>query len=362
MHGDNQKTDVMATERVRYVLLGLLSCLLATAGCSSQKRPGVQEVSKVPVTSVDSLRLVVDPVKTTVSGITDLDVLPGHDLAVLDADQKKVLLFHPSGERYAAFGRSGKGPGEFVAPRGVDVRDFVIRILDVGLQRFSRYDTEGHFLQGYDTQREASFFGFVTPGDSLAYYTVANGRHGKLVGYHNPATDSVGYFGDAPVSNPPPVTDQQAFKNGAANGEVSRAISNDLVMDYAEDALYVFLKSHSRLQKYRRRELLWDIKIEHPANEKIFDRFTENVLSGPSAFGMLRYIDGMAATSEHAYLLWKSSPQTVLQVSAGGELQRVYKLPVQKDHNFNSLAVDPGARRLYLGDASGAKVYAFSLD
>jgi len=337
--------------------------LLLAIGCSSNKdTQQPQDFSNVARTSVENLQQVVDPRNTIISSVAAMDILPNGNLAILDSDQKKVMLFHPDGTRYNAFGSNGKGPGEFVTPRGLDIHNSTIRILDVELMRVNQYSKNGQFIQNYDTEPEASFFGFVAPGDSMEYYTVANGYNGSLVGYHNATTDSVGYFGDAIIKNPPPVNDQKAFKTSAANGEIPKPMSNDLLMDYAEGSLYAFLKAHSRLQKYRGGQLLWDIKINHPANQHIFDRYIENVQSGPSAFALPRYIDGMKATQNNVYLLWNSNPQTIVQVSKKGEIQQVYELPAFKERSFSALAVDPDTNRLYLSDYSNAQVFAFLLN
>lgn len=353
----------MSLASSRAIFFGLLFLILFLAGCSSEQGPNQpQDFNEIPRTTVDSLQSVFNPQETIISSVSGLDVLSNGNLVILDTNQKKVMLFHPDGEKHDQFGRAGKGPGEFVAPRGIDAQNSSIRILDIGLQRVNEYGLDGTFIQNYSIEREASHFGFVALGDSMEYYTVANGRNGKLVGYRNAATDSVGYFGDAIVDNPPPVGDQKAFKNSVSNGDVPEAISNDIWMDHVNGRLYVFLKNHSRLQKYRDGELRWDIHIEHPANEGIFEDFVEDVQSGQSAFGILRYIEDIDATGDHVYLLWNSSPQTVVQVSSDGNIQHVYELPKKKDRNLSSLAMDSDNDWLYLADGNGARVYKLQLN
>lgn len=341
-------------------LLILLSAVLA---CSSDKNSNkLKDFSSVPRVEVDNLQPIIKPENKQISVVTDMAKLPNGGLAILDSDQSKVLLFRPDGTRYSAFGRKGKGPGEFVTPRSIEVQDSVIEVLDVAMQRINRYDLKGNFIKNYKIEREASFFGFVTLGKSLEYYTVANGLNGKLIGYHSAAHDSTHYFGEAIVTDPPPVNNEKAFKTSASNDEVPKAISNDLIMDYVDGNLYVFLKSHSRLQKYRDGDLLWDIKIDHPANANIFEEFVKDVQSGPSAFGVLRYIEKMDATANNVYLLWNGSPQTVVKVSKKGKIKRIYELPKQEKLRFNTLAADTNKKRFYLGQGGTATVYTFSLD
>jgi len=343
------------------VCLVFSTLFLLAIGCSSNNdTPKPQDFSEIAKTSFDSLQQVVDPGNTMISKVTAMDVLPNGNLAILDSGQKKVLLLYPNGKHYTTFGRSGKGPGEFVSPRGLDIYSSTIRILDVGLHRINQFSITGQFIQNYNIEREASFFGFVALGDSTEYYTVANGRNGKLIGYHNAANDSVGYFGKAVVNNPPPVSNKKAFKQSVDAGEVPKAISNDLVMDYADGNLYVFLKSHSRLQKYHDGNLLWDTKINHPANEDILENFIEDVQSSSSAFGVLRYIEELKATQDNVYLLWNGNPQTIVKLNKLGKIQRVYKLPELKKPTFTSLAIDTINKRIYVGEFAFGRVYIFS--
>jgi hypothetical protein len=247
----------------------------------------------------------------------------------------------------------------------MDIQDSTIRVLDLGTLRINRYTLNGNIINNFDVQKEASYFGFMAMGNSMEYYTVANGINGKLVGHRNAATDSVRYFGEAITPDPPPVSNEQAFKNSAASGEVPDAISNDLVMDYANGYLYVFLKSHSRLQKYDDGELLWDVAINHPANEPIFEKFTDDVQSGPSALGILRYIDDMTATQNHIYLLWNRTAkgsQSIVKVSTNGTIKKVIELPMKVSGSLSDIAVDTNKNKLYLGDFSSAVVYRLSLD
>lgn len=354
------------TFSIRKGSLGLI-ILIILAGCSSETESGkTPDIQSVPRTSIDSLNLFAGPsTHKTISRPMAIEVLSNGKIAVLDVKLSQVLLFNPDGSLDRAFGRRGKGPGEFVAPRALQVRGSTINVIDVALQRVNQFDPGGEFIRNYPLEREASYFGFVTTGDSMEYYTVANGLNGKLVGHHNAATDKTRYFGEAVVKNPPPTTDKQAFLNSATNGKVPAAIRNDLNMDFQKGMLYVFLKGMSRLQKYEDRKLMWDKKLDHPANDAIFAKFAEDVQSGSSAFGVLRYIEDLTATPDYVYLLWngtKKDPQTIVKVDTEGKVKEIIELPSSEDQHYTSLAVDNDDKRLYLTEWGMARIYSLQLN
>lgn len=351
---------------IRKCGLGLVM-LLILAGCSSEPESGnAPDIQSAPRASIDSLHLFVGPsTNKTISRPIAVEVLPDGKIAALDVKLNKVLLFNPDGSLDRALGRRGKGPGEFVAPRALQVRNSTINVIDVALQRVNQFDPKGTFIRNYPLEREASHFGFVATGDSMEYYTVANGLNGKLVGHHNAATGEARYFGEAVVTDPPPTTDKQAFLNSTANGKVPAAIRNDLNMDFQEGKLYVYLKNMSRLHKYEDGKLMWDKKLDHPANDAIFANFAEDVQSGSSAFGVLRYIEDLTATPDHIYLLWNSTgerPQTIVKINSEGGVQEIFELPSSEKRSFRNLAVDSKKQVAYLSDSRAARIYTAKLN
>lgn len=354
------------TSSIRNTGFGLV-ILIIMAGCGSEHENGnSHDIESAPRASIDSLNLFAGPAThKTISRPTAIEVLPNAKIAALDVKLNKVLLFNPDGSLDHTFGRRGKGPGEFVAPRALQVRGSTINVIDVALQRVNQFNLDGTFIRNYPLEREAPHFGFVATGDSMEYYTVANGLNGKLVGHHNAATDKTRYFGEAVVKNPPPTTDKQAFLNSAANGKVPAAIRNDLTMDFQEGMLYVFLKSMSRLQKYEDGKMMWDKKLDHPVNDAIFTNFAEDVQSGSSAFGVLRYIEDLTATSDNVYLLWngtKKDPQTIVKIDTEGKVKEVIELPSSGNHKYISLSVDNNDKRLFLTEPGTARIYSLQFN
>lgn len=347
-----------------FLLLTLFICL-STTNCTADVNSQSQDLSEVERISIDSLKLIVSPTTNQeISSPEFMDILPDGRLAVMDPDQFQVLIINSDGNIENSFGRRGKGPGEFVTPRVIIVRDSVINAIDNGLQRVSQFDPDGNFIKNYSLERETSFFGGVALGKEMEFYSVANGYNGKLVGHHDASTDSSDYFGEAPVENPPPVNDRQSFRSSASDGEVPDAIRNDIRMKYNNGDLYVFLKNLSRLQKYTDGNLQWDKELSMPANDIIFDNFAEN--ASQSGFGVLRYIIDLKTTDDSIFLLWNGTSehhQTVVQVDTRGEVQTIYELPKYGEHqSFTNMAVDSDNNRLYLCDSQAAKIYSVELD
>lgn len=348
-----------------FIGITIIFLLITATNCSTEQENPPQDLSKAERVSIDSLELIVGPTTNQeISSPSYMDILPDGRLAVMDSDQFQALIISNEGKIEKTFGRQGKGPGEFVSPRMINIRDTTINAIDTGLQRVSQYDLDGNFIQNFPLERETMHFGFVTTGEEMEFYSVANGRNGKLVGYHNVATDSSGYFGEAPVENPPPVSDQESFRSNAGNGEIPEAIRNDIMMDFHNGDLFVFLKNLSRLQKYTNGDLIWDKKLWMPANDFHLDRFIEN--ASQSGFGVLHYISDLSATDNHIYLLWNATPehpQAIVQVDPEGELQTIFELPESNERqSFRNIAVDSNSNRLYLCDSGAAEIYAVELD
>ncbi|MDX1672343.1 MAG: 6-bladed beta-propeller [Balneolaceae bacterium] len=338
----------------------IIPFMLVMAGCSN---PGMDRKSLPDPKIVDSLELFLSVENHPLNRPDFMEVLPDGRLAILDTKTNKVQIYKPDSELDRTFGGRGKGPGEFVAPRGLFVVDSVISVNDVAMMRFNQFNLDGSFLHNYITER-ASFFGTVSPGEPYEYYSVANGEQGNLIRYHNTKTDSAYYFGEALATNPPPTTDSEAFLKSAADGKVPDAIKNDLNLYYKNGSLYVFLKSYSRLHKYRNGQLDWEKTIELPVNRLIFENFTESVLESKNAFGILRYIHDMTINNKTVFLLWNAAgdyPQQIVRVNSEGRITGIYKLPEKKRFSFSSLAVDLDNSWIYLAVSPIGEVYRFNI-
>lgn len=74
-------------------------------------------------------------------GVTDLGVLEGDRIAVLDGDAKRVVVFDENGNFLAQYGREGSGPGEFQYPLDLAPSpDGGVSVFDMMNRRLERFD------------------------------------------------------------------------------------------------------------------------------------------------------------------------------------------------------------------------------
>lgn len=89
--------------------------------------------------------LVISPADEDSAGFfeaSDVDVLPGHRIVVLDRQGKKIVLFDEEGHLLAQYGREGSGPGEFQYPLELTVTPGGgVTVFDLMNRRLERFDS-----------------------------------------------------------------------------------------------------------------------------------------------------------------------------------------------------------------------------
>lgn len=338
-----------------------LTCLLALSACTPAETP----ILEVPRSQVEATNRFLGPETESLASPFLVDILPDGRMALLDPAQYRVNIYHPDGSLDFHVGREGKGPGEFVAPRGLDVTDSYINVNDVSTLMIHQFNHEGTFIRNYITERE-SFFGFVAPGNRRSYYVVANGSRQALIRYHDTETDSFRYFGEPVAGDPPPPSDTESFRSDVADNQVPEAIVNDLIMEYHGDHLFAALKNLPLLRRYTGGKLDWEVEIDLPASRARERDFMEAFeRPNPPPYREVRYLSDMAATDRGIYLLWNGAgdhPQQVIRLSLSGQFRHIYELPREEGRAmYGSLAVDEERGRVYLLDPSAGEVTYFGM-
>lgn len=81
---------------------------------------------------------------------------------VLDKQQNKITLFNKGGEKIKAFGRTGRGPGEFLQPRDIEIdNEGNIYTFDRTLFRINKYDPSGNYINSFHTKHPATNIGIA---------------------------------------------------------------------------------------------------------------------------------------------------------------------------------------------------------
>ena len=87
---------------------------------------------------------------------SDIALSQSKDIYLVDGVNSRVIVFDSSGKFKFAFGRKGKGEGEFDHPLGIDIsKDGKVLIADTRNHRIQVFDLKGSFLFQFSTDRES---------------------------------------------------------------------------------------------------------------------------------------------------------------------------------------------------------------
>lgn len=117
-------------------VLAALGSLVVASSLLAQGSPKLLEhVATIPVDG------------TIIGSISDMDLLPNGNYAVLDDQANEILVFSPRGVLVRTIGREGEGPGEIKGAAELEVsEDGDLMIVDFGNMRITRWDSAGQLL------------------------------------------------------------------------------------------------------------------------------------------------------------------------------------------------------------------------
>lgn len=165
-----------------YIILTIL--VFSFISCNNRK-PTVSEVSSLPCTTVeiniepefyDSVAEKMDKPRFVVISEDDntmfaeiCRVIDRNDkYFILDRyDARTVVSFTHDGKPYASYGRTGNGPGEYVFPLDIDVRDSTVYILDSSSKKLIIYSEHGTYIGEKPVPFFADAFKVTDNGDYL---------------------------------------------------------------------------------------------------------------------------------------------------------------------------------------------------
>lgn len=193
---------------------------------------------------------------------------------VFDGNLQKIFVFNYQMEQILTFGNSGRGPGETQAVTNIWIRDDHYMLYDYNGGKVVRYDFEGMFLDEHPVD-VSELAAHVELLELNKLVLSANGEQGmqlKISDLIKP--DHTEYIGEA-VAGPDEISNEE-IRSLIRRGRIPNWMKNSLLTGSNEEAIYSFQNAMLVLQKYNLEgELLWEIDINIPSAEEIFENYLE---------------------------------------------------------------------------------------
>lgn len=359
------KATVQKQSAIPALATGIILLFLA-AGCGGpdDQRAAAGKAGTVVAIPASELQPFLTFEEDSIAGPADLALLPDGAVAVLDYKLNKVLVYSAGGRRRIAFGKEGKGPGEFTRPVHIQQVGGHLYVGDQGQQVWQKFSPSGTFLETIRSDESTLSFQDIQLMDGLSFLVPANGRQNSLLIYKKGTDDQPLYFGKSMGDSTAKVVNFQKNIQQAKNDEVPDLFKNMVHLGYDEHHFYAFLKSYGRLQQYDRSgQLQWESRLDLPFMQRLYEEFVEENKDGdPRSLRMLLYAYDMEITGNALYLLMnmpEGEKQALLKLDKEGTILKQYRLDYP-DGRFNGLAVASG-QKAYLVDTSMGRVMTLEL-
>jgi hypothetical protein len=274
-------------------------------------------------------------------------------LAVADYGQQTISLLNSKGDLITAFGREGRGPGEFLNIRHLYDLNYGLAVFDSHQNRLTYFDYEGELLSTHDLPSQALNKDFSLINDSL-YVVNFEGLNGYLFQLRNINSNKASGFGK------PNVTweergDLSDSYNQLISGKVPNMQKNRAKLISDGTHLYVFFEALSEVQKYDLEgNLIWHHTIDLPHIEKIFQGTVKNAKQyGSSSYvPVLDYAAKFQSYENGIFILTiRAKPENVKQllvkVNETGNIQTIYHFPETHKMCFD-FDIHPQTNTMYL--------------
>lgn len=140
----------------------MMACLAAVSAVQAQARfevaPGARHIGgRFPPLDSTAFNLKArigaegagETEESSFGMVADVALAEHGSVFVADPTQRRILVFDSLGHYRRAIGRTGQGPGEFLAPFRVLVQDSILVVFDIRLSRVSIFDTGGDFRSSF---------------------------------------------------------------------------------------------------------------------------------------------------------------------------------------------------------------------
>ena len=183
--------------------------------------------------------------------IEDVAEGPDKDIYVLDSRLQKLKRFSSAGELLGETGRSGRGPGEFYAPRRLAVtQGGEVLLFDPGNRRINTYDRELRLLE--DVPLRWLFEDFCLLGDRWFFQRLMDGFTIHELSREGEVLQSFGRAPEVPRNIPPGSRDR--VRRNLAHAQLVCDSEEDLVIAVSQTSPRITVHSSTG-------RLLWRAEI-----------------------------------------------------------------------------------------------------
>lgn len=333
-------------------------------GCQTDNMESPLNTDEINIIELKDLELIIDFEEYGLVMPWQIEFTKDGRIFVLDIQTNHILVFDPYGNLVNRFGGQGRGPGEFIGARYLQISKNHIYVIDIDLLRINIFKHSGEFLQAFNFDT-GMFRRVITVIDEESYFTAAMGKEGNLVKKVHSNSDSIFFFGEAKGGEYLP-GDMDLERKKLQQGEIPDLFKNELTMYYSNNYLYVYLNAYSRLQKYSSDgRLVWDQSVILPVNQIIFEKVVSRAqeVGSTGSVPNLQYITSMKVYDECVYLFWvpvDNYPRQLLKTDSNGNVVVIYHI-LETEPMFFDFVVDPENEMLYFIAPEMGQIYSVSI-
>lgn len=322
-------------------------------------------IDEVETTAIENVELFIEFEQGGLLVPGQIDMLNSSDIAILDFQRNEVLVFDPESEPLLRMGGEGRGPGEALAARSMQIIDSDLFVVDPEQLRVNQFTSSGDYVRSFNFDTGRSLREITVTGNGQ-YISAAMGENSALIKKRDADEGTETLFGEAMVTDFE-YGDMEIERRALQNREIPDLYKNRVTAAFGNDHIYIYLDAYSKIQKYTKDgELIWERELNLPVNEKIFDDAVQRAREpgAPNTVPSWRYITSMKIIEDELYLLWapyEDTPRQIVRVNGDGEVERIYHVP-EEEPMFADFTVDANSGKIYLTAPERGEVYVAEIE
>lgn len=300
----------------------LFPLLIILFSCTSSP-----ESDEIPIntTVVENAEQLISPESNPNIAMPSGLLSDGDRLLVYDSGAVTMFVYDKDGNLQFSFGSEGDGPGEFrFVPEFWTFNDTYL-LYDRNSAKMIRFSLDGEYMTDYAIDAGSMSLSLAAKSPRK-FYLPTLGQHDALIEFTDLDSEESGFMFGESVTTPPEGLDMQQAQRQAISGRVPAFMQNQIILSANRSGVYSFQQTSALLQKFSHNgEMEWELDLEIPATEGIFDQFVErNKMMSDRGQGnliMLQYAADIEATEDGVAILLntlETYPVTVAWISNNG--------------------------------------------